>query len=350
MANLPVTNNFANSGFIPEIFSKKLARDAKQYTKFIERNCNREWEGEIRAFGDVVRISLPNANAVSVAIVPGTAGQRAADVCPNKTGVSPTQKTLEINNIATFAMEFSDVDQVQSQFNLLDGYSAIAMQKLGDLKDRQVMVALIKTTGVNAIGTAAAPVEVSKDTIYDTLVDARVLLTEKGALAADGYYSFKGNNEETVFLAPVLTVTPKIYGMMLKSTQLTHPTANADEVITRGEKSMMAGFEIDQNTVLMGITSTDVTGLAADAEIAIAATKMAITYANQYTKVEKLRDPDCFADIIRGLELYGFAVIHPEAAVILYLEPTTAAANVVVQNANVTANANTVNVTENPAG
>lgn len=280
---------------------------------------------EIRAFGDVVRISLPNANAVTVAIVPGTAGQRAADVCPNKTGVSPTQKTLEINNIATFAMEFSDVDQVQSQFNLLDGYSAIAMQKLGDLKDRQVMVALIKTTGVNAIGTAAAPVEVSKDTIYDTLVDARVLLTEKGALAADGYYSFKGNNEETVFLAPVLTVTPKIYGMMLKSTQLTHPTANADEVITRGEKSMMAGFEIDQNTVLMGITSTDVTGLAADTEIAIAATKMAVTYANQYTKVEKLRDPDCFADIIRGLELYGFAVIHPEAAVIMYLTEEVAA-------------------------
>lgn len=326
MANLPVTNDFSNSGFIPEIFSKKLARDAKQYTKFIERNCNREWEGEIRAFGDVVRISLPNANAVTVAIVPGTAGQRAADVCPNKTGVSPTQKTLEINNIATFAMEFSDVDQVQSQFNLLDGYSAIAMQKLGDLKDRQVMVALIKTTGVNAIGTAAAPVEVSKDTIYDTLVDARVLLTEKGALAADGYYSFKGNNEETVFLAPVLTVTPKIYGMMLKSTQLTHPTANADEVITRGEKSMMAGFEIDQNTVLMGITSTDVTGLAANTEIAIAATKMAVTYANQYTKVEKLRDPDCFADIIRGLELYGFAVIHPEAAVVLYLTEEAAGA------------------------
>lgn len=47
MANLPVTNNFANSGFIPEIFSKKLARDAKQYTKFIERNCNREWEGNL---------------------------------------------------------------------------------------------------------------------------------------------------------------------------------------------------------------------------------------------------------------------------------------------------------------
>ena len=120
------------------------------------------------------------------------------------------------------------------------------------------------------------------------------------------------------FLAPVYTCTPKIFGLMLKSTQLTHPTANADQVIERGQKSMMAGFEIDQDTVLTTITSTDVTDLAAGAQVGIAATKMAVTYANQYTKVEKLRDPDCFADIVRGLELYGFAVIHPECAVITY--------------------------------
>ena len=217
-------------------------------------------------------------------------------------------------------MKFSDVDQVQSQYNLLDGYSAIAMQKLGDLKDKQVMVALIKavTNADNMIGTAETPQAVTKDDIYDYLVDARVALTNAGALNGNGFYSFKGNQEEMEFLAPVYTCTPKIFGLMLKSTQLTHPTANADQVIERGQKSMMAGFEIDQDTVLTTITATDVTGLADGAQIGIAATKMAVTYANQYTKVEKLRDPDCFADIVRGLELYGFAVIHPECAVITY--------------------------------
>lgn len=217
-------------------------------------------------------------------------------------------------------MKFSDVDQVQSQYNLLDGYSAIAMQKLGDLKDKQVMVALINavTNADNMIGTAAAPQAVTKDNIYDYLVDARVALTNAGALNGNGFYSFKGNQEEMEFLAPVYTCTPKVFGLMLKSTQLTHPTANADQVIERGQKSMMAGFEIDQDTVLTTITATEVTDLAAGAQIGIAATKMAVTYANQYTKVEKLRDPDCFADIVRGLELYGFAVIHPECAVITY--------------------------------
>lgn len=270
---------------------------------------------EIKAFGDKVRISLPNAENVTVAITADT-----TDVCPVPGKVSPTQKTLEINNIATFSLKFSDVDQVQSQYNLLDGYSAIAMQKLGDLKDKQVMVALIKavTRTDNMIGTAAAPQAVTKDDIYDYLVDARVALTNAGALNGNGFYSFKGNQEEMEFLAPVYTCTPKIFGLMLKSTQLTHPTANADQVIERGQKSMMAGFEIDQDTVLTTITATEVTGLEDGAQIGIAATKMAVTYANQYTKVEKLRDPDCFADIVRGLELYGFAVIHPECAVITY--------------------------------
>lgn len=270
---------------------------------------------EIKAFGDKVRISLPNAENVMVAITAET-----TDVCPVPGKVNPTQKTLEINNIATFSLKFSDVDQVQSQYNLLDGYSAIAMQKLGDLKDKQVMVALIKavTNADNMIGAAAIPQAVTKDDIYDYLVDARVALTNAGALNGNGFYSFKGNQEEMEFLAPVYTCTPKIFGLMLKSTQLTHPTANADQVIERGQKSMMAGFEIDQDTVLTTITADEVTGLADGAQIGIAATKMAVTYANQYTKVEKLRDPDCFADIVRGLELYGFAVIHPECAVITY--------------------------------
>ena len=317
MTAINPVNDFSNSGFIPEIYAKKLAREVKKYTQFIERNCNREWEGEIKAFGDKVRISLPNADNVTVAITADT-----TDVCPVPGKVNPTQKTLEINNIATFSLKFSDVDQVQSQYNLLDGYSAIAMQKLGDLKDKQVMVALIKavTNADNMIGTAAAPQAVTKDDIYDFLVDARVALTNAGALNGNGFYSFKGNQEEMEFLAPVYTCTPKIFGLMLKSTQLTHPTANADQVIERGQKSMMAGFEIDQDTVLTTITATDVKGLAAGAQVGIAATKMAVTYANQYTKVEKLRDPDCFADIVRGLELYGFAVIHPECAVITYFK------------------------------
>ena len=36
-----------NTAFIPEVYAKKLAKVAKEFTKFIERNCNREWEGNL---------------------------------------------------------------------------------------------------------------------------------------------------------------------------------------------------------------------------------------------------------------------------------------------------------------
>ena len=229
--------------------------------------------------------------------------------------------TLTIDNIAQYSMSFNDVELAQNQFNVLDGASALAMQKLGDGKDRQVMVAAINEATNVKIGTAAAPVAVTKDNIYDYLVDARIALMNGGYLNGDGFYSFKGNQEEPEYLQPVYTCTPAIYGLMLKSTQLTHPTAAGDDLISRGQKSMMAGFEIDVNTVLTTITATDVTGLDTDAQIGIATTKMAITFASQMTKVEKLRDPDCFADIVRGIELYGFKVIHPKAVVVTFFNP-----------------------------
>ena len=47
MTAINPVNDFSNSGLIPEIYAKKLAREVKKYTQFIERNCNREWEGNL---------------------------------------------------------------------------------------------------------------------------------------------------------------------------------------------------------------------------------------------------------------------------------------------------------------
>ena len=49
--------------------------------------------------------------------------------------------------------------------------------------------------------------------------------------------------------------------------------------------------------------------------VAIAGTRMGITFAEQYNKVEKLRDPQTFADIGRALYLYGYKVTNPKSLV-----------------------------------
>ena len=42
---------------------------------------------------------------------------------------------------------------------------------------------------------------------------------------------------------------------------------------------------------------------------------MGITFAEQYNKVEKLRDPQSFADIGRALYLYGYKITNPKSLV-----------------------------------
>jgi hypothetical protein len=41
----------------------------------------------------------------------------------------------------------------------------------------------------------------------------------------------------------------------------------------------------------------------------------AVASAEQINKVENYRDPDSFADIVRGMHLYGRKILRPEALI-----------------------------------
>jgi hypothetical protein len=42
----------------------------------------------------------------------------------------------------------------------------------------------------------------------------------------------------------------------------------------------------------------------------------AVATAQQITKTESYRDPDSFADIVRGMHLYGRKILRPEGIVV----------------------------------
>ena len=66
-----------------------------------------------------------------------------------------------------------------------------------------------------------------------------------------------------------------------------------------------AGFDIKQST-----------NVGADGTFNIlAGTTEGITYAEQITKVESLKDKDYFGDFVRGLYLYGGLAAQPECLV-----------------------------------
>lgn len=302
------------SAFIPEVWSKKLLRESKEISDFKNNMTNRDWEGEIKNFGDTVRITTPNAAAIVI----------GEGVVPDTSNVYPEQIVMTIDKTKNFQFKFNDVEQAQSQFNMVEGYMSLANQKMLDevnLELEQAVVDAAEAGTVSKIGTAASPTATTFDNVNNVFNKIKRILVANKALSASGFYTFKGNQEQALQLAPVVTMGPTMYEGLMNSNKLTHPTVAGDDILYKGVAGQIAGMKIFQDTNIEKVTATS---LADTANVIIAGTKMGITFAEQYSKVEKLRDPQTFADIGRGLYLYGYKIVNPKSLVVAYVAAPTA--------------------------
>ena len=302
------------SAFIPEVWSKKLLRESKELTDFKNNMTNNDWEGDIKNFGDTVRITTPNASAVAI----GTG------IVPNTSDVYPDQIIMTIDKTKNFQFKFNDVEQAQSQFNMIEGYMAIGNQKMLDevnLELEQAVVDAAVAGDVPMVGTAAAPIATTFDNVNNVFNRIKRLLVQNKALSASGFYTFKGSQEQSLQLAPVVTMGPTMYEGLMNSNKLTHPTVAGDDILYKGIAGQIAGMKIFQDTNIEKVTAV---GLDEGANVIIAGTKMGVTFAEQFSKVEKLRDPQTFADIGRALYLYGYKITNPKSLVVAFVKAPTA--------------------------
>lgn len=149
-------------------------------------------------------------------------------------------------------------------------------------------------------------------------------LFDSGAIASDGTYDFAPLQQESKEERGVFICGSRLASILLCAYQLAgRSTDMVDVVVKDGEIVRVAGLDVHIDRTLDQVTSTagtsgtaDSNGRKAFANLPfVAGTKNAITKASQISKVEHIRDPYCFQDIIRGLELYGYKVVHPEALV-----------------------------------
>ena len=302
------------SAFIPEVWAKKLLRESKEITDFKNNMTNNDWEGDIKNFGDTVRITTPNASAVAL----GTG------IVPNTSDVYPDQIIMTIDKTKNFQFKFNDVEQAQSQFNMIEGYMAIGNQKMLDevnLELEQAVVDAAVAGDVPMVGTAAAPIATTFDNVNNVFNRIKRLLVQNKALSASGFYTFKGSQEQSLQLAPVVTMGPTMYEGLMNSNKLTHPTVAGDDILYKGIAGQIAGMKIFQDTNIEKVTAV---GLDEGANVIIAGTKMGVTFAEQFSKVEKLRDPQTFADIGRALYLYGYKITNPKSLVVAFVKAPTA--------------------------
>ena len=81
----------------------------------------------------------------------------------------------------------------------------------------------------------------------------------------------------------------------------------------------VAGFRVYVSNNLPEVgTGSTTTGTGAQSSnygVIVAGHDSAVATAEQINKTETYRDPDSFADIVRGMHLYGRKILRPEALV-----------------------------------
>lgn len=297
------------NAFVPEFYSQKLLKESKEMTDFKNNMTNSDWEGEIKSAGDTVHICTPDASNIVI----------GEGVVPEVNDVYPKTMTLTIDKTKSFQFKFNDIEQAQSQFNMMEGYMSIANERMMVEVNKELELEVLNNAEVPNVGTNAAGFQATSATINTFFNRLKKTLMANKALSPAGFYTFKGNKEQALQLNAVVTIGTGLFEQLVNSTQLTHPTVQGDDILYKGVVGQIAGMQIFVDTLLDGIKQTECANHYADEAgkkfIAIAGTKMGITFAEQYNKVEKLRDPQTFADIGRALYLYGYKITNPKSLV-----------------------------------
>lgn len=297
------------NAFVPEFYSQKLLKESKEMTDFKNNMTNNDWEGEIKSAGDTVHICTPDASNIVI----------GEGVVPEVNDVYPKAMTLTIDKTKSFQFKFNDIEQAQSQFNMMEGYMSIANERMMIEVNKELELEVLNNAEVPNVGTNAAGFAATSATINTFFNRLKKTLMANKALSPAGFYTFKGNKEQALQLNAVVTIGTGLFEQLVNSTQLTHPTVQGDDILYKGVVGQIAGMQIFVDTLLDGIKQAECANHYADEDnkkfVAIAGTKMGITFAEQYNKVEKLRDPQTFADIGRALYLYGYKITNPKSLV-----------------------------------
>lgn len=252
---------------------------------------NRDYEGEIKEYGDKVKINQIG----DIAIKDYVKGQDIED--PDE--LDGTAQELTIDQAKYFNFSIDDVDNAQTNPKLMDEAMQRAAYSMNDTTDAYIaglMAVGAENNGDKAaeLGNDAAPLVPTADTAYDMLVDLGTDLTEKNVPTAGRW----------------VVVPAWFHGLLLKDKRFVgNGTDYNKALIEGGEVGVAAGFRVNLSN---NVPSTE----GAKYKI-VAGTNRGVSYAEQILKTEAYRPEARFSDAVKGLHVYGAKVTQGKALSVL---------------------------------
>lgn len=273
--------------FIPTIWSARLLAHldkAHVYAALV----NRDYEGEIKNFGDKVKINMIG----DITIKDYEKGTPIAD----PEALTGEDTTLEINQAKYFNFAVDDIDQAQTNPKLMDQAMQRAAYGMNDRTDSYLagLMAVGAVNGGEALGTDEAALVPTKDTAYDMLVDLSTDLTNKN-VPTQGRW---------------VVVPAWFHGLLLKDQRFVgNGTDYNKALIEGGEVGVAAGFAVH--------LSNNVPNTSGAKYKIVGGTNAGATFAEQILKTEAYRPEKSFSDAMKGLHVYGAKVVQGKALSVL---------------------------------
>ena len=307
--------NLPNGNFTPEIFSQKVLKFFRR-ASVVEDITNTDYAGEIENYGDTVRIIKEPTITVS-------AYSRGTTVSAQD--LADAETTMVVDQANAFAFAIDDIEERQSHVNFEALATSSGAYSLKRKFDANVLSAMAAGAGISGstYGTAAGGIGIHGATGGDAAVN--LLLAMARALDDNSV-----PEENRFFVAPPLFWENLFKaGSKFAEVQVTgdgtSPLRNG--LVMQGN---IAGMNCYKTTALNN-SGTDVVTIASqlDDEYVVLAGHMSSTAtASHIAKTEVVRDTSTFADIVRGLHVFGRKVLRPEALVlgVVDAESTTGSA------------------------
>lgn len=274
--------------FVPDIWSARILTNLSRLA-VSGAVCNRDYEGDISAAGDSVKIT---------SFTDPTVGTYTPHTDITVEDVDDATQALLINQSKYFAFEIDDVEKAQA----VNGGAVMANQTgRGSYKLRDTLDAFTLSTMAAGASASAPDHQIAEQTIstasdaYDSLVEWGVLLDEADI------------PEEERFAV----ITPAFHGLLQKDARFVSAGDDAAAATRQnGRVGQAAGFSIHKSNNL-----PDGAGAGAG-KAQILGSRIATTLAEQIVSVEAARMEKRFADMVKGLHVYGARVTRPTALVV----------------------------------
>lgn len=278
----------AITNFIPEVWSAAILEALRAKLVFPSL-CNSDYEGDIREAGDTVHITGYN----DVTVHKYTRGQAiTVDDATDKEAA-----VLKIDQSDYFAFKVNDLDKTQAKADLTGKFTNSAAYNM--MKNVENYISNLMDA---AVSTPAKTVAVG------TPADAYLAVVEAGR---------KLDVQNVPDEGRWLVVSPDFYALLLQDSRFIEGTEAGHNTLLNGVVGQVRGFTVVKSNNVPSKKSSP------DTQSILAGTNAAVTFAQQVNKVEAMRMQTDFADMVRGLDLYGAKVIRPECLTKITLNLST---------------------------